>query len=325
MQKRLREARGETEKSDAPVSAASADTVTELGSRFSLFTAVEFVDLDREVTRFEDGYDSDIWRLTIGLERQVGDRLSIGLAADYYRHDGSYTGGGDFDNDSYGMLVFASIVPADNVFVQLAGGYSRKDHYRTRAAVFTQFNDPPPPAQPTPQFRVDGLPDADYDADQYTIGLLGGLLYPMGSVIVSPQIGMQWHHTEFDTYREGGNSGLELTFIGDDETSVLSSIGAQLMMPVYTDFGSISPQVGLYWMHEFDDNQDRMTVSFVGDDRAQRFTYDTEAADSDWSEFNLGFVAALHNGTEIFGNYRTLLGHSYLDSHAASLGLRVPF
>ncbi len=57
----------------------------------------EYESLNRDVTTFEDGYDSDIWRLTTGVDYQFTEQIVAGLAFDYYNHNGDFDNGGDFN------------------------------------------------------------------------------------------------------------------------------------------------------------------------------------------------------------------------------------
>ena len=159
VQKRLRELAGE--EIEIETGAASADAVAELESGLGVFVSGEFESLDRDVTTFEDGFDSDIWRVTAGADYRFTDRIVAGLAVDYAHHDGDFDGGGRFDNNSYGVLAFGSFLPNDRVFVQLSAGYARKTYDRDRFGTFTETK-----ANDTLNFQSEpGPQNADYNAD----------------------------------------------------------------------------------------------------------------------------------------------------------------
>lgn len=130
--RRLREARGESDEGNG----ASADRVTQLWSGVNLFFSGEYESMDRDVTTFEDGYDSDIWRVAVGADYRFTDWLMAGLAFDYYRQDGDFTSQGEFTTDSYGALGFANLTPWAQSFVQVSAGWARKDYERNRFAFF---------------------------------------------------------------------------------------------------------------------------------------------------------------------------------------------
>ena len=321
VQQRLRELAGE--EIEVQTGAASADAVVELESGLGVFISGEFESLDRDVTTFEAGFDSDIWRVTAGADYRFTDRIVAGLAVDYAHHDGDFDGGGRFDNNSYGVLAFGSFLPNDRVFVQLSAGYARNTYDSNRFGTFTETN-----ADDTPNFDSEpGPQNADYNADKASVSALAGYNYPIGNVTISPRAGLDFVHIDFETYSEddGGITGLALTFHGDDQTSFQSRLGVQGSVAFRTGFGVVVPQASVDWMHEFEKDQRRVQVSFVDDTRAQRFTYQTEPPDRDWFEINTGAVAVLGDRLQGFINYRTMVGHDFFDSHAGTIGLRVAF
>ncbi len=291
----------------------SADIVADIGPRTSLFFSAEYEDLDRDVTDFEDGYNSEIYRLAVGADHRVNSSILIGAAVDGYNHDGDYKNGGEFDIDAFGLLLFGAYRPVDAGFVQFSAGVTQKSNDRDRPASYTAESG----------VVYSGQPRTDYDANEYRAGILAGYDYSNGPYTVGPRFGLDWVRTEFDTYSERGTSGLELTFHGDDVTSMQSTVGIQGSMAIGTGFGVLLPQLSLDWKHEFDNDQRDVQVSFVGDTRAKRFVYETEDPDRDFFELNAAVIFVLPRGVHAFANYRTLLGHKFFDSHAISLGLRV--
>jgi outer membrane autotransporter protein len=295
----------------------------------------EYEDRDRDRTKYEDGYDSDIWRVTIGADYQFTERILAGLALDYYHHEGDYDGGGDFDNDSYGFLGYASFLPFDNWWAQAYGGYARKDYERTRSAALADTRS----TTGENVLVVRGPLKGDYNGNEYSAGALAGYDFHIENVTISPRAGVDWVHREFDSYREkgkttesrnnfiepGDSTGLELRFQEDDQTLIQSRLGVQASVAFQTGFGAIVPQASFDWKHEFDNDQRTVDVSFVEDLNKTRFTYRTDEPESNWFELNAGVITALPNGLHLFGNYRTMIGHSFLDSHAGTIGIRFSF
>ena len=331
VQQRLREARGEEKTPATTVSAASADAAVEGGKRRGVFIAGEYESLDREVTTFEDGYDSDIQRLVAGVDFQPAVRWVAGIAFDAAKQKGDFNGGGDFEVKSYGLVGFGSFLPTDKTFVQFYGGFARDSYSRDRMGVFTYLN---PDGSPRVPPTLSGIQNADYNADVYSAGILGGYDFPMRNVTISPFVGIDWKRIEFDTYSESGfdtsggasgPSGLELTFYENRQTSLQSSIGVQALVALRAGFWVVVPQASVNWKHEFENDQRTVQVSFVGDRRAKRFTYQTDEPERDWGEINVGVTAVSPGGLQVFGNYRTLVEHAFFDSNVVTVGIRVPF
>jgi len=293
-----------------------AEATWEFG-RWGAFVSGEYESLDRDATAFEDGYDSHIWRLTAGADVQLNERSVLGAAFVGYDQSGDFDKGGNFDIDSLGVLVFGSFLPTDKTFIQVSGGYFGKSNDRDRVATFVSDDVTP--------FTRTGRPDADFDADEFSTGILAGYNYVVRNFTIGPRLGLDWVYTDFEDYREKGNSGLELAFNEDDQTSLQSTVGVQGSAAISFRYGLLIPQASLAWKHEFANDQRDVKVSFVGDTRAKQFTYQTENPERNFWELNAGLAFVLPHDVHVFGNYRTLLDHSFYHSHAGTLGVRVNF
>lgn len=299
---------------------ASADAVVGRRNRRGFFISAESEALDRDVTTFEAGYDSDISRLTVGTDYEIGEQWIAGFAFDTSEQDLDFVGGGDSDVKSYGIVGFGSFLPTEKTFVQFYGGFTRNEYDRTRFATFTQLD-----GTGSVDFTTSGVPDADYDADQFSAGILVGYDYSIDNVTIGPRVAFDWNDTDFDTHSETDPSGLGLTFHDDEVTSLQSSVGVQASVALRSGSWVVVPQASLIWKHEFDQDQRDVTVSFVGDTRAKRFSYETKEPDRNSGEIILGIVAVSPNGLQVFGNYRTLVEHEFFDSDALTIGLRAAF
>ncbi len=313
IQERFEAARGEEDES-------KAGTVTELAPGLNLFFSAEYESLDRDVTTFEEGYESDILSFTGGADYQFTNQFMAGLAFTYSNHDGDFDGGGDFDNDSYGFTAFASFDPNNQFFLQVVAGYAFKEYDRTRQASFVI--DPIGIGGGKP-VSFGGSVTADYDGSAISAGILAGYDHQINTITIGPRLGIDVTYNEFDDYAEDGDTGLELFFDDADETSFQSRLGVEGSMVMSTGFGVLIPQVNVDWVHEFADNQRSETFSFVDDSASVAFHYEDEAPDRNFAEVSVGVSAVLPNGVITFARFRTILGHEFLDSYAGSLGIRV--
>lgn len=104
VQERLRIAREAAQDKDKKGGGASADTVIDLGDGLGVFVTAEYESLDKDRTRFEDGYDSDNWSVLLGVDYRFRKWLVGGVALNFWHDDGDYDQGGGFDTDAYGGL-----------------------------------------------------------------------------------------------------------------------------------------------------------------------------------------------------------------------------
>ncbi len=138
VQERLKDARGEEE---SEASGASADSVLEMG-RYGVFLSGEYENLDKDRTKFQDGYNSIVRRLTLGGDIEFSKRILAGLAFDTYGQDGRFKEPGNFEVDSYRFVAYGSFLPIDNMFVQVSANYGITSTERKRSASFQEDNLP---------------------------------------------------------------------------------------------------------------------------------------------------------------------------------------
>ena len=304
---------------DDEESAGDRSTVAELARGLNIFASAEYESLDRDMTHFEDGYDSDIWRLTLGADLQPTQRTVAGLALDVYRQDGNFDKGGNFDANSYGIIAFGSWLPTDRTFLQGHAEYAFQPNNRTRVANFTQLD-----SFDEVDFTVTGRPDADFDANQYSGGVLLGYDYVLENVTIGPRAALDGVYTDYEGYEEKkNNSGLSLGFNSESETSIQSSLGLQGSVAVSTGFGVVTSQAGVSWKHEYANDQRNVDAYFVEDTRQKKFKYQTEPPDRDFFEYNFGMSLVLPRDIQTFVNYRVINGHKYFDNQAVTIGARM--
>lgn len=301
----------------SPAEGASADdAVVDLGEGLSLFASFAYGSLDKDRTKFEDGYDSDVMRFTAGADYLVRPGVVVGLAFDFARQDGDYDGSGDFDTNSYGILGFAAATPTDRTYVEAIGGYLYNSYDRKRRAVYFEGTDALNPTD------LQGNVSADYGSDLFHLSIAGAYRQPIGGINVIPSVEVNFSRISYDSYSESGNSGLELRFDEESQTSLISSVGLTVSTVLDTAFAVIVPTAGIAWQHEFANDQRTVDVSFVDDTSHTSFSYRTEEPDRDFATAQAGLTAILPNGLQPFVTIQGLLAHDYYESYSATVGIR---
>jgi outer membrane autotransporter protein len=317
VQERLRTAReAEGEQGDTG-GGASSDTVIDLGGGLGVFFSGGYESLNKNNNRYEDGYDSDIASTTAGIDYKISDWLVAGVAFNYSNFDGSYDDGGGFDDDSYGGLLYASLFPMERTFIDVTLGYARQDYDRKRNAFFD-------PDDALPGDEVSGRIKGDYNGDEFNAGFLSGYDLPIDNFTIGPRLGLSWIRVDQDSYKETGNTGLELRIDSDTRTSVQSSLGFQATAAFSTGFGVLVPQFAAAWVHEYAGGARNVNASFVDDARPDptTFKFKREKPIRDWGDLSLGVSAVLPNGLQPFANFGTMVGNGRFTSYAGTLGMR---
>ncbi len=289
----------------------------DLGSGISLWINGNYQELDRDTTRFEDGYDSDIWGVTIGVDFQVNESMLAGLAFNFNRSDGDYESAGNFDTDSYGPIVYASFFPSENFFTEVILSYLWSDVSSDRSRTYIN--------EVGEEFG--GKVSADPDENHFNIGLQLGYDYHIRAFTVSPRLTFDYDYANLDSYAERGNTGLELKYDEDSRVSFQSKLGVEASMVLRTAFGEVVPQVSADWVHEYADNQRSISVQYVQDlrDNPTKFAFQTDKPDRDSFELSAGVSVELPNDNLAFATYSTLVSHNFYDRQTVTIGLRVTF
>lgn len=294
----------------------SFEAISEFGNNWNVFFSGGYQSLNRNLTTFEDGYKSDLGNVTAGIDKLITERFLAGAAFNYSHQNGNFASAGDFSNNAYGGMIYASYNPTDNSFIQVNAGYSYRDYNRNRFATFIEA---------TTDTNVAGFAKGAYSGNDYNVAILTGYDWNLGNFTLGPRAGFNWVKNEYNNYSERGNSGLELHFYNDQRVSTQSSFGLFTSYALSTGFGVIVPQAGVDWIHEFDNNQRNIRFSFVGDTRNSVFTFNNERPDRDFVEINAGTSLVLPNGLQAYINYRGIAGHSYYDGHGVNTGIRLEF
>jgi len=294
--------------------AASADTGDAHG--WSLFGSADYQTFDKDTTRFETGFERATVGGTVGVDYLFRNGLVLGTALSYAHEFGDYAGvGGGFDHDAYGILVYGSVVPFREMFVDAVAGYTRKDYSFDRRASLSI------PATLT----VSGTASGETDGNEFRLGLNTGYDFHVGRFTVGPRAGLLYRETTIGRFQESGQTGLELAYDGQNIQSLITTAGLYGSVAITTGFGVIVPQATVEYVHEFLDDQRSVGFSFAQDPSRVRFRFQTDLPDRDYVNLGAGVAMVLPSGAQPFLNYTELLGDKNRRSHTITLGLRVSF
>jgi outer membrane lipase/esterase len=293
--------------------AASADTGAARG--ISLFGSVDYQNFDKDTTRFETGFERDTVGGTFGADYLFGSGLIAGAALSYGHDFGSYdSGGGGFDHDAYGILVYGSVVPITSMFVDAVAGYTRKDYSFDRNTSFARAG-----------LSTSGPTTGDTNGNEFRLGVNAGYDFLFGRFTVGPRVGVLYRETTVDGFRESGTTGLELAYDNQNVQSLTTTAGVFGSVAISTGFGVVVPQASAEYVHEFLDDQRSVGFRLVQDPTPRRFLFQTDTPDRDYFNLGVGVSMVLPSGLQPFLNFRELVAYKDRSSHSVSLGLRIPF
>jgi uncharacterized protein YhjY with autotransporter beta-barrel domain len=297
------------------------DDSTEEGPVRGFFLTLSSGVSDRDVTRFQDGYQSDTRGVLAGLDREF-DAWVAGFTFEHFAQDGELQSGGNFKTTSDGFTLFGSRTLGDRANLDFFAGRNTLDNRRVRAARFVHLADDGGSFQ-----DYSGLPVADFDAAQRLAGVQFAYRASMDNLSFGPRFALDWNETDFDAYTEVEeiDSGLALIFYGDERTSLVSTVGVDASLSISTDFGVIVLGQYLFLKHEHDDDQRVAEASFIGDTRNQRFQFQTEPPDRNYVEIGISAIFLFQGGLQAFLAYDETRSHSFHDTKILSGGIRKEF
>ena len=324
--------------------AASADTDRGLG----VFVSGEFERFDKDVTQFEPGYTSNAWSGTVALDYLFTSSVLAGAAFNYGNTHGTFDQrGGSFDTDSFGGLLYLSVFPAKNLFIDAVAGYAHKEYSVDRQISFT-FNRVRdfPATDPRSLVAVTGRAPSDADGHEYRVGLNVGYDFVLGILTIGPRLGVNYKHTEIGRFAERGRgattcftnaasvavctssnaTGLELVYDRQQQDFLKSVAGIYTSLAFSTAFGVLLPQTTLEYVHEFLDDQRTIRFRFVEDNAGRtKLGFQTDPPDRNYFLASVGLALQLPRGIAPFINYRGLFGYSNERSHTVTAGVRFGF
>jgi Autotransporter beta-domain len=297
--------------------AASGDVASlDIGDRFSIFILGDYAAIDKNRNDFEDGYDSDVLGGTVGASYRIRSDVIGGLAFDYFHEDGGYNGGGHFETDSYGAIAFGAVT-GEHLILQASGGCARRDYERTRPVAFEDRDR----ESNVVTFSTSGRASGDYGANVYFLEGAATSVWRWRDLTFSPFASLGWARVDYDSYAEKGDTGLELRFDDDDQTSLLSALGIGAATVFSTGPIALVPSIDVSWLHEFQNDQRTVEVSFVDDTERTTFTYSTEKPDRNFGLLRAGLGTVLPNGLRPFVQFQTVFANDNYSGYLVTVGL----
>jgi outer membrane autotransporter protein len=285
---------------------ASAD-----GGKWGLLVAPQYGKSNRIETDLENGFDSDLKGLALGLDFRSSDTLVFGAMLGRVRDEAAFlNGAGSLDTQSNTLSLYGTWLHSESVAVDGYMGYGKIELDSARRVVFGT--------------AINGTAIGNTKGQQILAGFSASYQQDFGSVNLSPFFGIDAIETRFDGYNETGTTTLELHF-GDRKTrSVTSSVGVRATTSHGFEWGSLSPSLRFAAVHEFQNNATQINNELVITPGAG-FLVTTDEPDRNYVNAGLGIAAGLNSGMQLFLNYEKRIGDKLLDTWAVSGGLLMEF
>ncbi len=223
----------------APVSALPADWEIFISGSFSRYD-------QNSLSGAINGFQSDTWTGTLGLEYQIDPSLMVGIAYSYAETD-TTVDGGQGDIDLSGSVVSAYVVKNWNALSSgLLYSYGSYQNDVTRSTGIGS------PAQ--------GSPDSDSNTISW---MLDYALVRSENLVMGPSVALDYGEGGVDGYRERGAGAGNLNVAGTSYETMISSIGWEIDYAKPTDYGQLICNVYAGWEHEYMPEDSPLTASLA--------------------------------------------------------------
>ena len=291
---------------------------------------------DKEATGREAGFDFDGAGITLGVDKFVSNNAFVGAAFGFNNTtiDIENNGGG-LDTDSVSLSLYSSYFKTDQFYINGFLEYAQDDH-STRRNLSYALNETSGgccnvDVDESSTVIVDQAAIGTSDGDQLTIAADIGYEIPKGSVAITPTAAIAHTRVNIDAFNEHMSrpndigQGLAL-HIGDQEiTSTKSEVGVHLSHANSREWGVITQQLKVSWLHEFEDDGRIINAHYLFDPDKVAMDLKTEEVDADYFAVNLGISAGMAKGKSAYLSYSSLLGLDDITFHGINLGYRMEF
>lgn len=161
---------------------------------------------------------------------------------------------------------------------------------------------------------------ANYDANSFGVRTEVGMIYDSGRIDFTPFLGLAYASTSTDGFVESGAGAFSLLVAESDADSLTSTLGLRLSGAWQAGGVRLMPAAEIAWRHEFMDDNQNFTASFL-EDPATQFQIVSAQQARDAIIANLGMGAQVSKSVVVFLDYNGLYSSSF-NTHAASAGLR---
>ncbi len=254
----------------AETMASAAETGQASGRKgYGLFGEVSFSNGDHEAGSQIGDSDIDSASITLGGDREFMPGVRAGVFVNYTEGDSTLNDGvGSTDTDGF---AFGAYGVKSYALANLSAyfGYGQRDIETARNST------------------VGGILTGETEADEIFAGISASAMYPVDKSTgfsFAPEARLDYIDYDVDGYTEQGASAA-MTIADRDFTSIQLKVGGDLhLYDVHNgEAGAFRPSVGARIVHDFEDDRDDITATFVGGP-ANAITLLGSSRDSTWGE-----------------------------------------
>lgn len=295
-------------------------------SGFSFLLNAEHGNLERELTLFERGYETDSIKVQLGLDYRLRDNWIVGALIGMDRYETVFDADspgtnflpgdseGDTDADNININLFTTATFAENCYVDALITWSRSDYTFTRIGLFQEST------RTLPTVPVNTRAEADGDQLAASFGFGLDRNYGANGIHIYGRVFHQ--SSSIDSYVEQGGAGFAMRFDSEDVNETIGTVGAKFTRSINTDFGILVPQLFVEYENAFNDETADSVSSFVADNSRTRFVLTGDDPDNAYTRAGIALLAGFPNGFTAYVGVNNVFGQDHLTQLRYTAGLR---
>jgi uncharacterized protein YhjY with autotransporter beta-barrel domain len=298
---------------------ASAD-----GGGWGFLLTPQYSKSNRTETDLENGYQSELTGLNVGLDYRFSDSFVVGGTIGQTKDRATFlNNAGSLKTSNNSFTLYSTWLPSERVAVDGYLGYGKINFDSQRHVSYG---------------KIDGTTYGSTSGNQAMAGLSASYQMEAGRFNVAPFFNLDYIKTSFNGYNESGsfvpdpaNGGinmgsslLALHYFDRRTISFTSSLGARIGTSYGYGWGTLLPSARLAAVHEFQNKAQQLKNELVLTP-GFGMSVATDAADRNYLLSGLGVAAALNGGAQLFFDFEKRSQDKLLSSWAVSLGGLVEF
>ncbi|HEY6528139.1 MAG TPA: autotransporter outer membrane beta-barrel domain-containing protein [Cellvibrionaceae bacterium] len=287
-------------------------------SPWGFFVSGDFERGDRELPT-TNSFDFTTNTVMAGVDYRLNNHWILGGAISGSQAKADQNGRPDETKLSQSALSIFGSFYADSFYVDALATYGNNNYDMVRSVADGA-------AGPSDPVVIKSLANADTSGGETSLGLGAGYQFDFKTMQLKLFTRLDYIDVAVDSYSEfSGDDTMLVARINDFSIkSFTSNLGVAYTWIINTDFGVISPELGVDYEHQFKGDGFNVDGQFIGGE-AGEFSISTYDKDPNYFNGNLALNAVFTQGVSAYVSYTGQFGRDKWSSNHYALGGRIEF
>ncbi|HMN46683.1 MAG TPA: autotransporter domain-containing protein [Povalibacter sp.] len=274
---------------------------------------------EKDATVTDDGFESDQWGFTGGVDYRFGESTVAGISLGYGKADLDFkpSGQGNLATKSLSGSIYGSAY-LGNFYFDGVFNYADADYDSQRHIIYAEAGG-----------DVDRVARGATGGESLSGGISVGYDFIAGGFTISPTLGYFVVDTAIDPFTETGANGLNLAYDEQNYESATGNAGLRISYAWRTNWGVVIPHLRGTYVREFEDATEVFSVRFASDpfassaDPTPPIIVVTDEPDDSYFRLAAGVSAQFPYDISGYFEYQRLEAFDSVDFQDFTIGLRI--